>query len=100
MSKMSIRTKIKGDVMDFINSKGMNSPAIITGFNRFGCCAVSVNAEVVEEEELKHMGREHLIKIEDKISIYVPEYVANKFKSLSFKLFKTKYSTNILVEEE
>ena len=85
--------------MDFINSKEMNSPAIITEFNRFGCCAVSVNAQVIEEGELKKMGREHLIKIKDKIPVYVPEYIANKFKLLTFKLFKTKYSTNILVEE-
>ena len=97
---MSIRTKIKGDVMDFINSKGMNSPVIIAGFDRFGCCAVSVNAKVIAEEGLKKIRRENLIKIKDKIPIYIPEYIANKFKLLTFKLFKTKYSTTILVEEE
>ena len=97
---MSTKTKIKGGVMDFINSKGMNSPAIITTFNRFGCCAVSVNANLIEEGELKGAIKGDFIRINDKIPIYVPKYIANKFKSLTFKLFKTKYSTAILVEEE
>lgn len=97
---MDIRATIKDDVIDFINRKGIDSPAIITGFNRFGCCAVSVNAQVIEEKKLKNTEKKDLIKINDKIPVYVQKYLAKKFKSLTFKLFKTGSSTTIVVEEE